>query len=58
MLPTKPMLVETFAEYLPLGRFVVRDMRQTVAVDVIKSVNKKHPTGAKVTKAATKSGAK
>eukprot|EP01132_Coremiostelium_polycephalum_P000511 gene511-644_t len=39
--PTKPMCVETFTDYPPLGRFAVRDMRQTVAVGVIKSVNKK-----------------
>jgi elongation factor 1-alpha len=34
--PTKPLCVESFAEYPPLGRFAVRDMRQTVAVGVIK----------------------
>jgi elongation factor 1-alpha len=39
--PTKPMCVEGFKDYPPLGRFAVRDMRQTVAVGVIKSVNKK-----------------
>merc|ERR1711883_34263 len=40
MLPTKPMCVEAFSDYAPLGRFAVRDMRQTVAVGVIKSVEK------------------
>jgi len=39
--PTKPMVVESFVDYAPLGRFAVRDMRQTVAVGVIKSVIKK-----------------
>jgi len=41
--PTKPLCVESFANYPPLGRFAVRDMRQTVAVGVIKSVEKKDP---------------
>lgn len=34
--PTKPLCVESFQEFPPLGRFAVRDMRQTVAVGVIK----------------------
>jgi len=37
LIPTKPMCVESFTEFPPLGRFAVRDMRQTVAVGVIKS---------------------
>ena len=36
--PTKPLCVESFTDFPPLGRFAVRDMRQTVAVGVIKSV--------------------
>jgi len=43
LIPQKPMCVETFADYPPLGRFAVRDMRQTVAVGVIKEVTKKAP---------------
>jgi elongation factor 1-alpha len=43
LVPSKPMCVENFKEYPPLGRFAVRDMRQTVAVGVIKSVNKTKP---------------
>ncbi|RHN81526.1 putative protein-synthesizing GTPase [Medicago truncatula] len=38
MIPTKPMVVETFSEYPPLGRFTIRDKRQTVAVGVITAV--------------------
>jgi len=41
MIPQKPMCVEAFAQYPPLGRFAVRDMKQTVAVGVIKEVSKK-----------------
>jgi len=57
MVPQKPMCVESFTEYPPLGRFAVRDMRQTVAVGVIKKVTKKE-AATKVTKAAAKAGAK
>jgi len=49
IVPTKPMVVETFNEYPPLGRFAVRDMRQTVAVGIIKEVTKKD-VGAKTKK--------
>lgn len=41
MVPTKGMVVETFAEFPPLGRFAVRDMKRTVAVGIIKTVDKK-----------------
>ena len=58
MKPGKPMCVETFSSYAPLGRFAVRDMRQTVAVGVIKSVKKKEASSGKVTKSAAKAGKK
>ncbi|GMG19766.1 unnamed protein product [Ambrosiozyma monospora] len=57
MVPSKPMCVEAFTAYPPLGRFAVRDMRQTVAVGVIKSVDKSDVAG-KVTKAAQKAAKK
>merc|ERR1712087_809283 len=53
LLPSKPMCVEPFAEFPPLGRFAVRDMRQTVAVGVIKATTPKVVEG-KQTKAAEK----
>jgi elongation factor 1-alpha len=40
MTPSKPMVVESFSEFPPLGRFAVRDMKQTVAVGVIKETTK------------------
>merc|ERR1712112_631964 len=51
--PSKPMCVEPFSEFPPLGRFAVRDMRQTVAVGVIKATTPKVAEG-KQTKAAEK----
>merc|ERR1712080_778360 len=53
MVPSKPMCVEAFTDYPPLGRFAVRDMRQTVAVGVIKSTTAKEVSGT-TTKAAQK----
>jgi elongation factor 1-alpha len=44
LVPSKSMCVEEFAKYPPLGRFAVRDMRQTVAVGVIKAVTFKDPS--------------
>jgi len=47
MIPSKPMVCEAFNEFPPLGRFAVRDMKQTVAVGVIKGTEKKVRTGGK-----------
>jgi sulfate adenylyltransferase subunit 1 (EFTu-like GTPase family) len=47
LVPSKPMCVESYNEYPPLGRFAVRDMRQTVAVGIIKSVEKADKSGGK-----------
>jgi len=41
MKPEKPFVCEVFANYAPLGRFAVRDMKQTVAVGVVKEVVRK-----------------
>merc|ERR1739846_283950 len=43
--PSKPMVVEPFKDYPPLGRFAVRDMKQTVAVGIIKEVEKDDGSG-------------
>jgi len=53
MIPSKPMCVEKFSDYAPLGRFAVRDMKQTVAVGIIKDVTKSEAAG-KATKSAQK----
>ncbi|CAO3618028.1 unnamed protein product [Mucor hiemalis] len=57
MIPSKPMCVEAYTDYPPLGRFAVCDMRQTVAVGVFKSVEKVDKAG-KVTKTAAKASKK
>ena len=54
MRPSKPMCLEAFKDYPALGRFAVRDMRQTVAVGVVKEVSKKEDGAGKVTKSAQK----
>jgi len=56
--PSKPMCVESFTDFPPLGRFAVRDMRQTVAVGVIKSVAVKAAGSGKGGKADPKAAAK
>lgn len=57
LVPSKPMCVEAFSEYPPLGRFAVRDMKQTVAVGVIKEVEKSEGK-VKMTKSAQKATGK
>merc|ERR1712177_41960 len=57
LIPSKPMCVEAFADFPPLGRFAVRDMRQTVAVGVIKAVTPKAAAGT-TTKSAAKAAKK
>merc|ERR1712036_83063 len=46
MTPSKPMVVEPFSDFAPLGRYAVRDMKQTGAVGVIKETVKKEKSGA------------
>eukprot|EP00002_Diphylleia_rotans_P002108 TRINITY_DN112_c0_g1_i11.p2 TRINITY_DN112_c0_g1~~TRINITY_DN112_c0_g1_i11.p2 ORF type:complete len:492 (-),score=81.07 TRINITY_DN112_c0_g1_i11:159-1634(-) len=57
LVPSKPMCVESYANYPPLGRFAVRDMRQTVAVGVIKDVTRKVETKKGAAAAAGKGAA-
>jgi len=62
MVPTKPMCVETFAAFPPLGRFAVRDLKRAVAVGVVKEITYKVPEatgkgdGAAASGAAKKAG--
>jgi len=58
MVPSKPMCVETFSDYPPLGRFAVRDMRQTVAVGVIKATKRTDPSAKKGAPAGKAGGKK
>jgi elongation factor 1-alpha len=39
LIPSKPLCVESFSDFPPLGRFAIRDMRKTVAVGIIKLVH-------------------
>merc|ERR1712164_15527 len=34
--PTKPMCLESYSDFAPLGRLAVRDMRHTVSVGIVK----------------------
>ena len=54
MIPGKRVYVENFSDYPPLDCFAVYDMRQMVAVGVIKAVDNKAAGAGKVTKSAQK----
>merc|ERR1712216_521791 len=58
LIPQKSMVVEVFSAYPPLGRFAVRDMRQTVAVGVIKETVRKEPVGGGKTSKSAQNAAK
>nr|XP_048332673.1 elongation factor 1-alpha-like [Ziziphus jujuba var. spinosa] len=60
MVPKKPMVVETFGEYAPLGKFVICKNELVVGVGVVESVeNKEYPNNEdKRIKSALKEGAK
>jgi len=45
LIPKKPLCVDTFARFPPLGRFAVRDLKTTVAVGVIKEIVPKAAIG-------------
>jgi len=47
LIPSKPMCVETYEAFPPLGRFAVRDMRQTVAVGIVRAVTAQEVAGRK-----------
>ncbi|MCK4884270.1 MAG: elongation factor 1-alpha, partial [Candidatus Diapherotrites archaeon] len=36
--PTRPVVIEKFSDFPPLGRFAIRDMGQTVAAGIILDV--------------------
>jgi elongation factor 1-alpha len=52
LVPQKGMVVESFAEFPPLGRFAVRDMKRTVAVGIVKSITKREKKDPKAKGAA------
>ena len=40
LVPEKPLVVETFSTFAPLGRIVFRDRSQTIAIGIITEVTK------------------
>ena len=45
MVPMKPICVESFEDNPRLGRFTIRDSRRTIAIGIIKHVEKKNKQG-------------
>ncbi len=41
VVPTRPMAIETFADFPQLGRFAIRDMGQTVAAGQVIEIEKR-----------------
>ena len=39
--PTKPLCIEAYMDYAPLGRFILRDMQNTIGVGIVRSIKKK-----------------
>jgi len=54
MIPSKPICVEEYSTYAALGRFAIRDMRQTVAVGIVKQTTKNATALAAMSAPATK----
>ncbi|MFX0162623.1 MAG: translation elongation factor EF-1 subunit alpha [Candidatus Hodarchaeota archaeon] len=38
LIPTRPMVIEKFSDFPPLGRFAVRDMGMTIAVGIVEDL--------------------
>jgi len=58
LVPKKPLCVDTFARFPPLGRFAVRDLKTTVAVGVIKEITPKTSVGGGASAKKKAAGAK
>ena len=43
MVPTKPVCIESFFDYPSLGRFVIRDQKQTVGIGVVVEIPGREP---------------
>eukprot|EP01138_Halocafeteria_seosinensis_P008304 gb/GECG01008485.1/.p1 GENE.gb/GECG01008485.1/~~gb/GECG01008485.1/.p1 ORF type:complete len:469 (+),score=56.22 gb/GECG01008485.1/:1-1407(+) len=41
LVPQRPVVVESYKDYPPLGRFAIRDMHQTIGVGIVHTVEKR-----------------